>query len=149
MDIHPTFLTHPLRYTRLRCNEFVALLRVNTLWTYAFSAPFRWLSGKTSKLADWSLYKMSETLDLVEKAMEEIVENPARILDPNFDMFASVAEQMPEFKEWRQQLHEQTITSADGVRHFKNQEVLREARTPPVGSGNEQATPLTLELAKV
>eukprot|EP00966_Prymnesium_polylepis_P040002 928830-Prymnesium_polylepis.1 len=31
-------------YTRLRSNEFVALLRVNVLWKYLFSDPFRWLS---------------------------------------------------------------------------------------------------------
>ena len=36
-------------YTLLRCNEFVALLRVNTLWKYAFSEPFHWLLGRSSK----------------------------------------------------------------------------------------------------
>ena len=45
-------------YTRLRCNEFVALLGANSLWKIIFSEPFRWLSGKTSKLEGWSLFKM-------------------------------------------------------------------------------------------
>ena len=57
-------------YTLLSCNQFTALLRANTLWTYLFSNPFRWLAGKTGKLKGWSLWKMSEVLDHVESAME-------------------------------------------------------------------------------
>ena len=57
-------------YTLLRCNEFTALLRANSLWKILFSEPFRWLSGKSAKLEGWSLYKMSWVLDLIEKAME-------------------------------------------------------------------------------
>jgi hypothetical protein len=37
-------------YTILRSNEFVGLLRANTLWKFLFSEPFRWLSGKSSSL---------------------------------------------------------------------------------------------------
>ena len=58
-------------YYRLRCNEFVALLRANVLWKYLFSDPFRWLSGKTAKIAGWSLVKMAWVLNLVEKGMEK------------------------------------------------------------------------------
>ena len=46
-------------YTVMKCNEFTALLRVNTLWRFAFSDPLRWLCGSASKLDDWSLYKLS------------------------------------------------------------------------------------------
>ena len=64
-------------YTLLRCNEFVALLRANTLWKLVFSEPFRWLSGKTGKLAgDWSLWRMGEVLEHVEAAMTEIEADP-------------------------------------------------------------------------
>lgn len=81
-------------YTLLRCNEFVALLRANTLWQLLFSAPFRWLAGKTGKIPDWSLWNMSGVLDLVEGAMEVIKADPQKLLDPDFDMFNSVAEQV-------------------------------------------------------
>ena len=54
-------------YTLLRCNKFVALLRVNTLWKFLFSEPFRWLAGKTSKLNGWSLFKMAQACEYVEK----------------------------------------------------------------------------------
>eukprot|EP00966_Prymnesium_polylepis_P091996 2129654-Prymnesium_polylepis.2 len=47
-------------YTLLRCNEFVALLRANTLWQLLFSSPWRWLTGKGVKLKGFSIYKMSE-----------------------------------------------------------------------------------------
>ena len=78
-------------YTTLRCNEFVALLRANTLWKFTFSEPFRWLAGKTSTLPNWSLYKMGMALELVETAMEEIVADPSRILDPTLDIFKPVS----------------------------------------------------------
>jgi hypothetical protein len=80
-------------YTLLRCNEVVALLRANSLWRYIFSEPFRWLTGKSTKLKGWSLYKMSWVLDCVEKAMIEIADDPARALDPKLDIFKPVSAQ--------------------------------------------------------
>jgi hypothetical protein len=68
--------------------------RANTLWQLLFSAPFRWLAGKTGKIPDWSLWNMSGVLDLVEGAMEVIKADPQKLLDPGFDMFDSVAEQV-------------------------------------------------------
>ena len=135
-------------YTLLSCNEFVALLRVNTLWHYLFSEPFRWLSGKTTRLAGWSLYKMGEVLDVIKAEMEAIVATPSRLLDPTLDMFKAVADEVPEFREWRQQQLDATVKAEDGTKHHLMREVLQEARTPTAGSGNEQATPLVLELAK-
>lgn len=55
----------------MKCNEFVALLRVNALWKHLFSELFRWLAGKTSMLREWSLYKMSEVLDLCSRAGDD------------------------------------------------------------------------------
>ena len=136
-------------YTTLKCNEFVALLRVNVLWDLTFSEPFRWLAGKTGKLEKWSLYKMSEVLDGIESAMEKIKEDPSLLMDPNFDMFAKVAEELPEFKAWREEFFERMVLAEDGeTNHAIYREVLREARAPTAGSGNDQATKVTLELAK-
>lgn len=72
-------------------SEDLLLLRVNTLWKYLFSEPWRWLAGKGAKLKGWSMYKMGEMLDHLEKKLEEIVADPSRLLDPNFDMYESVA----------------------------------------------------------
>ena len=136
-------------YTILRCNEFVGLLRANTLWKYLFSESFRWLSGKAAKIADWSLFRMGWVLELVEKAMEEIVADPRRALDPNFDIFGPVAESVPEFKEWREEQAAAKVTAEDGTTEYSiMKEVMRRAQTPPEDSGEWQATDFTLKILK-
>ena len=127
-------------YTLLRCNEFVALLRANSLWKYLFSEPFRWLTGKSTKIKGWSIFKMSWVLDLVEKAMTEIAADPARVLDPNLNIFGPVAAEVPEFKEWWDEQLNGKVTAADGkTEYFVVQEVLRRARSPEVAAGEQQA----------
>jgi hypothetical protein len=134
-------------YTLLRCNEFVALLRAHALWQLLFSEPFRWLAGKTGKLADWSLYNMSGVLDLVEGAMERLATEPSLLLDSEFDMFDSVAAVLPEFKAWREEQMARTVLAADGkTEHAVYREVLHRARSPGPGSGDDQATDTTLKL---
>ena len=136
-------------FTLLKCNEFVAMLRANTLWQLLFSEPFRWLAGKTGKLKGWSLWNMSGVLDLVEGAMEKLAADPSKLLDPSFDMFGSVADVLPEFKAWREELMARTITAEDGTTEIEiNVEVLRRARSPEADGGDEQATDVTLELIK-
>eukprot|EP00966_Prymnesium_polylepis_P206275 4779768-Prymnesium_polylepis.1 len=110
-------------YTVLRCNEFVGLLRANTLWKFIFSEPFRWLSGKAAALSGMSLVKMGWVLGLVEKAMEEIVADPRHALDPTLDIFAPVAAEVPDFKEWRKELLASKVTAPDGeTAHLSFQE---------------------------
>lgn len=55
---------------------------------------------------------------------------------------------MPEFAEWRKQHPERVIKAEDGTKHMHTQEVLGRARTMPPGSGEEQVTVRTLELAR-
>ena len=65
-------------------------------------------------------------------------------------MFAQVAAEIPSFKEWRYELNASKVTAPDGVtEHLWAQTVLAEARAPTPGSGNDQATPMVLELTKV
>lgn len=135
-------------YTVLRSNEVVASLRVSVLWKYLFSEPFRWIAGKASKLKGWSYYKVGWALELVEKAMEEVVADPSRLLDPDFDIFAPVAAELPEFAAWRKEQLERKVLAEDGSEHDLLREVLSEARAPTEGSGNAQATPMVLKLAK-
>ena len=136
-------------YTVLRCNEFTGLLSANSLWKFIFSEPFRWLSGKTTKLAGFSLFKMCEALDLVDEEMERIAADPARALDPSIDIFAPIAAQQPEFKDWQKELLSLTVTAADGKTKFLVvQEVLKLVRTPPPGSGEELARPFVLKVIK-
>ena len=74
-------------YTMLKCNELVALLRANTLWAYLFSQPWRWLSGKSSKLKGFSLFKMNEMADHVYDGLKALAADPSKLLDPSHDIF--------------------------------------------------------------
>lgn len=90
---------------------------------------------------------MSWVLELVEKAMEEIIATPARALDEDFDIFAEVEGQLPKFKEWREAELEKKVVAEDGQTEiYIVKEVLRAARKPPEDSGNHQATATTLVL---
>ena len=80
--------------------------------------------------------------------MEAIVADPSRALDPELDIFKPIADEHIEFAEWRKEQLERVVKAEDGTKHFITQEVLREARTPKRGSGNEQATTRTLEFIK-
>ena len=95
------------------------------------------------------LFKMSECLDMVEQAMISIAEDPERALDPELDIFAPVAAELPACAEWRAELRELTVTAADGKTEFKLvDEVLRRVRSPPPGSGEAQARPFMLKVLK-
>lgn len=139
-------------YTTLSCNEFVALLRANSLWKYIFSEPFRWLAGKGSKLKGFSIFKMSRVLDCVDVGMQKIRDDARLVLDPDYmyDMFADLMREMPEFASWRQQQLEKKTTAEDGkTEHYLKREMLHELRTPAPGSGNAQVTDVTLAIIKV
>lgn len=58
---------------------------------------------------------MSGVLDLIEGAMEMIAADPSKLLDPEFDMFASVEAAVPEFKEWRERFMAKTVLAEDNV----------------------------------
>ena len=92
---------------------------------------------------------MSETLEMVEKAMQEIAADPSRALDPALNIFTPVAAELPEFAEWKKDLLEMKLTAADGkTEYFVVREVLKLIRTPPEGSGEQKARPFMLKLLK-
>eukprot|EP00966_Prymnesium_polylepis_P100348 2324611-Prymnesium_polylepis.1 len=136
-------------YTVIRCNQFTGLLCANSLWKFVFSEPFRWLAGRATKLKGMSLFKMAEALDLVDRAMEQIEADPSRALDPSLNIFAPVAAEFAEFKEWQEELLSMEVTAADNeTKYYLVQEVLKLVRTPPVGSGEEAARPFMLKVIK-
>eukprot|EP00966_Prymnesium_polylepis_P136876 3162791-Prymnesium_polylepis.1 len=92
---------------------------------------------------------MSEVLDAVDRAMQRLKEEPELLLDPDFDIFTQVAEEVPEFAEWRRKQLEKTVLAEDNVTtHHLHREVLREARSPTPGSGNAQAHDVMLDIIK-
>ena len=92
--------------------------RQDTLWRFVFSEPFRWLTGKAGKLEGWSIFKMSSVLELAEKAMEEIEEDPSLLFNPTLDIFKPIADVTPEFADWRAEQLERVVVAEDGSKHF-------------------------------
>eukprot|EP00966_Prymnesium_polylepis_P321162 7377471-Prymnesium_polylepis.1 len=81
--------------------------------------------------------------------MEQIEADPSRALDPSLNIFAPVAAEFPEFKEWQEELLKMEVTAADGkTKYYLVQEVLKLVRTPPTGSGEEVARPFMLKVIK-
>ena len=77
------------------------------------------------------------------------MENPGILLGSAYDMFEQEAADVAAFKEWRDEQLQIEVTAHDGVtKYYLWPEVLREARTPAQGSGNYQATQMTLALLK-
>ena len=132
----------------MSCNEMTALLRVNTLWKYIFSEPTRWLAGKSNELDKWSIDSSSRVLDLTEEMMVAVANDGHTLLDPSFDPFASIAEEQPAFKKWREEQQLRTTKAADGTRYCIHRCALSEARSP-AGKGNADATEMVVELAEI
>ena len=105
----------------LSCNEMTALLRVNTLWTYIFSEPARWLAGKGGSLRDWSIDSSSEVMDLVEKAMIDVAADGHTLLDPSFDPFSEIAAKQPAFAAWQVEHMQYKSLAPDGSECYPNQ----------------------------
>ena len=130
----------------LHCNEMTACLRVCTLWREIFSAPMRYLSGKTDTLAQWSIVSNSDVLDLAYDAMVAIAADGHALLHPSLDPFAPIAEAQPAFKSWREHRAQQVVKAPDGTPHCVYPAVLEEARSP-VGKGNAQVVARIATLA--
>jgi hypothetical protein len=130
----------------MSCNEMTAALRVNTLWKYIFSEPSRWVSGKAGELG-WGLDDASELIDLTEQMMIAIAADGRKLLDPDFDPYAPLADKYSTFADWRSEHMERTIKSPDGQRHPIHKLVLAEARDPS-GKGNIDATARVITLAQ-
>ena len=99
----------------------------------------RWLTGRTSKLPEWSIFKMSEVLKHIEAAMERLVQDPSLLQDPEFDIFESVAGELPEFRRWRVEMLKEKTVALDGETEYEwHRNVLKSARSPDEGSANHK-----------
>lgn len=90
------------------------------------------LSGKSSQLQNWSPRSMGKVLDLVERFLLRAQHDGSRFLDPELDIFRSIAEEQPLFAEWRHYtMHEDSILSPDGkTKHLVWKLALDELRSP-------------------
>lgn len=119
-------------YVVFRSLHYVAMTRANALVDILhISRPMRWLSGKSSQLTAWSPSSMGEVLDIVEQFFEQAQHDGSLFLDPNLDLFKSIADRQPLFAEWRAHLQEEQVMSPNGSRrHYLWREVKRELLQP-------------------
>lgn len=133
----------------LTCVEMLALARVMTLFALTMAIPFRWLCGSSSKLQDWSVYRMGVVLDAVEAFLERVAADGEVLLDPSLDIFSEVAATQPAFQAWRDELAKETAIAPDGkTKHAWYMKVLGEARTPDNDS-IKQTTDMAIQIAMV
>jgi len=131
----------------LSCNEMTALLRVCTLFQLIATEPLRWLTGKSSTLEDWSMVSSNRLLDIIYDLMVKVAEDGHVLLDPELDPFAPIAAEQPKFAARRAARMRETVTAPDGTRHRSYVRTLEEARDP-TAPGNQQSTPIMVELAQ-
>eukprot|EP00966_Prymnesium_polylepis_P046634 1080997-Prymnesium_polylepis.1 len=91
---------------------------------------------------------MGEVLDHVETALEEVADDGKKLLQPDFDPFASVAAEQPAFAAWRKESADATIKAPDGRRHRLMELALAEAQQPR-DKVNKDATDTTIQLIEV
>ena len=126
----------------------MAFLRALTLFDLLLSRPWRWLAGSSSTLKRWSINKMGEVLDHVETALEAVADDGKKLLQPDFDPFASIAAEQPAFAAWRKESAEATIKAPDGCRHGLMELALAEAQQPR-DKVNKDATDTMVQLIEV
>ena len=84
--------------------EFVAQLRVASIFFFAVIVPMRWLAGNTHKLAhrNWGERSMSKAIDLLHTAFKKVAKDGRHFLDYNFIMniFQPLYEQLPELRDY-------------------------------------------------
>lgn len=107
-------------YQTLMTNQYIAMSRANAAIDLRISRPHRWLAGKTSELLDWSPIKMNWVLDLIDAAFQRLKDDGTALLDPEWDIFAKVAEEQPLFQEYLDfTFNHDVVLSPNGrVRHL-------------------------------
>ncbi|KAL3894732.1 MAG: hypothetical protein SGPRY_013725 [Prymnesium sp.] len=88
-------------YVTFSAVQYVAMVRANAIVDVLISRQLRWLSGKSSRLRQWSPMCMGRASDLVEQFMMKAQHDGNLFLDPALDIFKSIADEPPEFAEWR------------------------------------------------
>lgn len=119
-------------YQALLTDQFIAMSRANGLIDLRISRPHRWLSGKTHELSDWSPIQMNGVLDLIDVVFQQMRDDGSVLLDPDLDIFKTVADSQPLFQAYREFTYEyDVVLSPDGsVRHLHYARALRELLDP-------------------
>lgn len=137
-------------YVTFRSLQYVAMTRANAIVDLLISRPMRWLSGNSTLLDGWSPYSMGRVLDIVEQFFERAQHDGSMFLDPDLDLFKTIADEQPRFAEWRRFTYEDDhVLSPDGsTRHLVWKKV-REELLQPSDATNAATRLKTIEYLEV
>jgi len=130
--------------------QYVAAIRANAIVDLLVSRPMRWLSGKGRELHDWSPYSMGMVLDIVEQFFEKAQHDGSLFLDPNLDLFKSIADKQPLFEEHRKFTYTEDFRrSPDGSTSHLIFKLVRDELLNPVDPTNLRTRDKTIEYLEV
>jgi hypothetical protein len=98
--------------------DMIAQARLCSIVHLSICLPMRWLAGNSHLLAeyDWSERSMGRAADLLEKALESIVDDATLIRNEEFmyGIFWELMEELPPFKEFLEYMYESKAMAAVG-----------------------------------
>ena len=87
------------------------MCRVYAIFHFCISMPMRWLAGNCHKLkeSDFSVRSMGKTIDVLEKAMSDVVNDGSKMLIEGFmcSIWDDFLLEIPEFKEYMKYMFEE------------------------------------------
>lgn len=137
-------------YVTFSAVQYIAMVRANALIDILISRPMRWLSGKSAVLHNWSPYSMGAVLDIVEQFFEKAQHDGSLFLDPDLDLFESIADAQPMFAQWRHHMfNEDHVLSPDGSTKHLIFKLVRQELIDPIDATNRQTRSKTIEYLEV
>ena len=130
--------------------EYIAMMRANTIIDLRIARPMRFLAGKCAELDNWSPFSMGPVLDEIEQLFERAARDGSVLLKPDLQIFRSVQDSQPKFREYLDHLfNKEKVLSPDGTtEHLQYKLALEEALTPSDES-NERTRALTIEYLQI
>ena len=142
----------------LRSVEVIALLRVLSVLYISVCIPLRWLTGNTENLAQYNfgVLDMGRAVDLLEKAMLQVVDNSELFLDEEFmmSMFSEITDDIDPFQQYMEYMFEEKQSNPVGGSRAADTKTLpfdelRAELFYPTRRANRQTQDTACQLGKV
>jgi hypothetical protein len=135
-------------YVEMTSPVIIAALRARAIFHDKFTTHTRFLSASTT-LEGWSALDMAPVMALLEAELKLIIENPARMMDAEFNIFEPLVATTPAYSDFLKELKEATAKSVDKKEEYNVYEKVRAELYSPVEKSNHDSTGLTKELLAV
>ena len=139
-------------YIAFSSEQFIAMTRANAIIDLLISRPLRWLSGRSHEMGacdgTWSPVSMGSALDLVEQIFVKASVDGAVLLDPQLNIFSTIAQKEKMFAAHLEYMYEKdTMVAADGVTKHLVYQLAREELLSPKDPTNAASRLRTIECA--